>query len=167
MDIVCSAQHRSLVLITPINILYRIYIMILLSTYSGSESCCTKSKTQKSDKFHFIKNQLMHLLKKTLSYIHIKNTKNLLKKCSVKGAIKPYMFRSLFHDHPQGSSFVLSAPTTYQPPALSFVFFRFVAICPLFVYVSGVPVCVLSGRETTRQHTRDNMNGEKVKTKKW
>jgi hypothetical protein len=58
--------------------------------------------------------------------------------------IKPYMFRSLFHDHPQGSSFVLSAPTTYQPPA-SFVFFGFVAVCPLFVCVFGVPVCVLSG----------------------
>jgi hypothetical protein len=89
----------------------------------------------------------MHLLQKTLFYIHIKNTKNLLKKCPVKGVIiKPYMFRSLFHDHPQGSSFVLSAPTTYQPRASSFVFFEFVAVCPLFVCVSGVPVCVLSGR---------------------
>jgi hypothetical protein len=57
------------------------------------------------------------------------------------------MFRSLFHDHPQGSSFVLSAPTTYQPLASSFVFFGFVAVCPLFVCVSGVAVCVLSGRE--------------------
>jgi hypothetical protein len=56
------------------------------------------------------------------------------------------MFRSLFHDHLQGSSFVLSAFTTFQLPALSFVFFGFVAICPLFVCVPGVAVCVLSGR---------------------
>jgi hypothetical protein len=27
---------------------------------------------------------------------------------------KPYMFRPLLHDHPQGSSFVLSAFTTFQ-----------------------------------------------------
>jgi hypothetical protein len=63
------------------------------------------------------------------------------------------MFRSLFHDQPQGSSFVLSAPTNYQPPVSSFVFFGFVAVYPLFVCVSSVPVCVLSGRFTTRQHT--------------
>jgi hypothetical protein len=31
----------------------------------------------------------------------------------------------------------------------SCVFFGYVAVCPLFVCVSGVPVCVLSGRETT------------------
>jgi amino acid transporter len=48
------------------------------------------------------------------------------------------MFRSLLHDHPQGSSFVLNAPTTYQPPASSFVFFGFVAVCPIFVCMSGV-----------------------------
>jgi hypothetical protein len=59
---------------------------------------------------------------------------------------KPYMFRSLFYDHLQGSSLVLSAFTTLQLPALSFVFFGSVAVCPLFVCVSGVPVCVLSGR---------------------
>jgi hypothetical protein len=90
---------------------------------------------------HFIKNQLMHLFQKTLFYIQIKNTKNLLK-CFVKGVfIKPYMFRSLFHDHPQGSSFVLIAPTTYQPPASSFVFFGFVAVCLLF-YVCPVHLSV-------------------------
>jgi hypothetical protein len=55
------------------------------------------------------------------------------------------MFRSLFHDHPQGSSFVLSAFTTFQLPASSFVFFGYVAICPQFVCVPGVAVCVLSG----------------------
>jgi type II secretory pathway component PulF len=63
------------------------------------------------------------------------------------------MFRSLFHDHLQGSSFVLSAFTTFQLLASSFVFFGYVAVCHLFVCVSGVAVCVLSGRETTRQHT--------------
>jgi hypothetical protein len=58
------------------------------------------------------------------------------------------MFRSLFHDHLQGSSFVLSAFTTFQLTPSLFVFFGFVVVCPLFVCVSGVPVCVLSGRET-------------------
>jgi hypothetical protein len=57
------------------------------------------------------------------------------------------MFRSPFHDHLQGSPLVLSASTTFQMPASSFVFFGFVAVCPLFVCVPGVPVCVLSGRE--------------------
>jgi hypothetical protein len=33
------------------------------------------------------------------------------------------MFRSLFHDHLQRSSFVLSESTTFQLPASSFVFF--------------------------------------------
>jgi hypothetical protein len=32
------------------------------------------------------------------------------------------MFRSLFHDHLQGPSFILSAFTTFQLPATSFVF---------------------------------------------
>jgi hypothetical protein len=57
------------------------------------------------------------------------------------------MFRSLFYDHLQGSSLVLSAYTTFQLPASSIVFFGFVAVCPLFVCVPGVPVCALSGRE--------------------
>jgi hypothetical protein len=35
---------------------------------------------------HCIKNQLMHLLQKTLFYIHIKTLK-LVKKCSVKGVV--------------------------------------------------------------------------------
>jgi hypothetical protein len=56
------------------------------------------------------------------------------------------MFRSLFHDHLQGSFFVLSAFTTFQLPASSFVFVGFVAVCPLLVCVSGVAVCGLSGR---------------------
>jgi hypothetical protein len=36
------------------------------------------------------------------------NTK-IVKKCFVKIIKKPYMFWSLLYDHPQGSSFVLSA----------------------------------------------------------
>ena len=74
------------------------------------------------------------------------------------------MFRSLFHDHLQGSSFVLSAFTTFRLPASSFVFFGYVAICHLFVCVSGVAVCVLSGRElfTTRQLT-DSYTGHTYK----
>ena len=66
--------------------------------------------------------------------------------CKKRNYKKPYMFRSLFHDHLQGSSFVLSAFTTFQLPASSFVFFGYVAVCHLFVCVSGVTVCVLSGR---------------------
>jgi hypothetical protein len=64
--------------------------------------------------------------------------------CKRRHYKKPYMFRSLFHDHLQWSSFVPGAFTTFQLPA-SFVFFGFVAVCPLFVCVSGVAVCVLSG----------------------
>jgi hypothetical protein len=60
------------------------------------------------------------------------------------------MFRPLFRDHLQGSSFVLCAFTTFQLPASSFVFFGYVAVCLLFLCVPGVPVCVLSGRETTQ-----------------
>jgi hypothetical protein len=71
---------------------------------------------------------------------------------------KPYMFWSLFHDHLQGSSFILSASTTFQLPALSFVFFGFVAICHLFVCVSGVPVCVLSGRDSHRWSCNSDRN---------
>jgi hypothetical protein len=56
------------------------------------------------------------------------------------------MSRSLLYDHPQVSSFVLSAFTTFRLLASSFVF-PYVAVCRLCVCVSGVPVCVLSGRE--------------------
>jgi hypothetical protein len=48
------------------------------------------------------------LLLNTLSHPHVKTLK-LLKKRFVKTSLKPYMFRSLLYDHPQGSSFVLSA----------------------------------------------------------
>jgi hypothetical protein len=45
---------------------------------------------------------------------------------------KTYMFHSLFYDHLQGSSFVLSAFTTLRLPASSFVFLvcgRMPSIC--------------------------------------
>jgi hypothetical protein len=65
------------------------------------------------------------------------------------------MFRSLFHYHLQGPSFVLSAFTAFQLPASSFVFCGFVAVCPLFVCVPGVPFCVLSGRAKHESRKRD------------
>jgi hypothetical protein len=56
------------------------------------------------------------------------------------------MFRSLFQDHLQGLSFALSA---YHASAAHLVIclYRYVVVCPLFVCVSSVPACVLSGRE--------------------
>jgi hypothetical protein len=48
------------------------------------------------------------LLLNTLSHPHFKTLK-LFKKSNVKTPLKPYMFRSLLYDRPQGSSFVLSA----------------------------------------------------------
>jgi hypothetical protein len=56
------------------------------------------------------------------------------------------MFRSLFQDHLQRSSFALSA---YHASAARFVIclYWYVVVCPLFVFVSIVPACVLSGRE--------------------
>jgi hypothetical protein len=54
------------------------------------------------------------------------------------------MFRSLFQDHPQGSSFALSAPTTLQLHASSFVCIGMwsYALC-LYVYPVYLPVCCL------------------------
>jgi hypothetical protein len=54
------------------------------------------------------------------------------------------MFPSLLQDHLQGSSLVLSA---YHVSAARFVIFLYwyVVVCPLFVFVSSVPACVLSG----------------------
>jgi peptidoglycan/LPS O-acetylase OafA/YrhL len=51
------------------------------------------------------------------------------------------MFRSLFQDHLQGSSFALSAPTTLQLPASSFVFVGmwsyalYLYVCPVYLSV--------------------------------
>jgi hypothetical protein len=77
-----------------------------------------------------------------------------------KSIIKtPYMFRSLLYDHPQGSSFVRSEFTTFRLLASSYAS----PVCgrmPSMCSVSGVPVCGLSGRETTRQPT-DKQAAEK------
>jgi hypothetical protein len=64
------------------------------------------------------------------------------------------MFRSLFQDHLQGSSFALSAPTTLQLHALLFVCIGMLsyALC-LYVYPVYLPVCCLVVLCTTRQHT--------------
>jgi hypothetical protein len=48
------------------------------------------------------------------------------------------MFRSLFYDHPQGSSFVLGAFTIFGG-LLRHLPSRYVAVCSLCVSVSGVP----------------------------
>jgi hypothetical protein len=55
------------------------------------------------------------------------------------------MFRSLFQDHLQGLSLALSA---YHASAAHFVLclYWYEVVCPLFVFVSSVPACVLSGR---------------------
>jgi hypothetical protein len=55
------------------------------------------------------------------------------------------MFRSLSYDHPQGSSFVLSALPLLRLFVSSFVLFG-VCMC-LCECVPGVPFCGLSGRE--------------------
>jgi hypothetical protein len=53
------------------------------------------------------------------------------------------MFRSLFRDHLQGSSSVLSALITFQLPASSFVVFGYVAVCHLFVCVRCTCLCTV------------------------
>jgi hypothetical protein len=59
------------------------------------------------------------------------------------------MFRSLFQDHLQGSHFTLSAPTTLQLHASSFVFVGMWSYA-LYLYVC---VCMLSGRALHDQTT--------------
>jgi hypothetical protein len=62
------------------------------------------------------------------------------------------MFRSLFQDHLQGSSFALSAPTTLQVHASSFVC---IGMWPyalyLYVYPVYLPVCCLVVQSTPWQ----------------
>jgi hypothetical protein len=54
------------------------------------------------------------------------------------------MFRSLFQDHLQGSSFALTAPTTLQLHALSFVCIGMWSyVLYLYVYPVYLPVCRL------------------------
>jgi hypothetical protein len=90
-------------------------------------------------------------------HIHIKTPEDCLK-CSIKASYiyiyKPNMFRPLFQDHLQGSSFALSAPTTLHLHALPFVC---IGMCSyalyLYVYPVYVPVCCLVVLCTIRQHT--------------
>jgi hypothetical protein len=67
------------------------------------------------------------------------------------------MFRSLFQDHLQGSSFALSAPTTLQLHASSFVCIGMWSYALyLYVYPVYLPVCCLAGTldtHTNRGHT--------------
>jgi hypothetical protein len=68
------------------------------------------------------------------------------------------MFRSLLYNHPQGSSFVLSAFTTFRLLASSFIF-SVCGLSRLCVCVSGVPVCGLSGLELTTRQPTDRYTG--------
>jgi hypothetical protein len=87
------------------------------------------------------------LLLNTLSHPHFKTLK-LLKKCFVKTLLKPYMFRSLLYDHPQESSFVLSAlPLLRLFASSSCLFGMWLYVVYVCVCVSDVPVCGMSGHE--------------------
>jgi hypothetical protein len=78
---------------------------------------------------------------------------SFVKKCFVKTPLKPYMFRSLLYDHPQGSSFILSALPFLRLFASSSCLF---GMCLYVVYVC-VCVCVrptyVGHTHTHRQHT--------------
>jgi hypothetical protein len=73
------------------------------------------------------------------------------------------MFRSLFQDHLQGSSFALCA---YHASAARFVIclYWYVVVCPLFVFVSSVPACVLSGRELSVHDQTANRQVHRINT---
>jgi hypothetical protein len=76
------------------------------------------------------------------------NTK-IVKKCFVKTSLKPYMFRSLLYDHPQGLSFVLSALPLLR---------LFASSCCLFgmwQYVACVCVCVCVPDASSQQNLFD------------
>jgi hypothetical protein len=73
------------------------------------------------------------------------------------------MFRSLFQDHLQGSSFALSAPTTLHLHASSFVCIGMWSYALyLYVYSVYLSVCCLVVLCTTRQHT-DSYTGPTYK----
>jgi hypothetical protein len=83
------------------------------------------------------------LLLNTLSHPHFKTLK--FKKTLCKNIIKkPYIFRSLLYDHPQGSSFVLSALPLLRLFASSRRLFG------MWLYVVCVCVCA---RRTSGTHT--------------
>jgi hypothetical protein len=71
-----------------------------------------------------------------------------------KNVLKPYMFWSLLYDHPQGSSFVLSALQLLRlfasPSCLFCMRLYVVYVC---VCVPDLPVCGMSGCETTHTQT--------------
>jgi hypothetical protein len=71
---------------------------------------------------------------------------------------KPNMFRSLFQDHLQELSLALSA---YHVSAARFVtcLYWYVVVCPLSVFVSGVPAWVLSGRALYDQTALRQVDG--------
>jgi hypothetical protein len=72
------------------------------------------------------------------------------------------MFRSQLYDHPQGSSFVLSAATAF--PFVCFVqfFVRYVAICCLCVFVFVLAVCGMSGDiDNMQPHTEQTTGRSK------
>jgi hypothetical protein len=57
------------------------------------------------------------------------------------------MIRSPLYDHPQGSSFVLSAVTAFPLVCFVHLFVRYVAVCCLCVCVSVVPACGMTTPE--------------------
>jgi hypothetical protein len=73
------------------------------------------------------------------------------------------MFRSLFQDHLQVSSFALSV---YHASAARFVIclYWYVVVCPLFVFVSSVPACVLSDRTLLDQTAHRQVNWIQIQT---
>jgi hypothetical protein len=74
------------------------------------------------------------------------------------------MFRSLFQDHLQGSSFALSAPTMLQLHALTFVCIGMWSYALyLYVYPVCLSVCRLVVLCTTRQTHRIHIQIEGIR----
>jgi hypothetical protein len=82
----------------------------------------------------------------------------MIKKCFVKTSLKPYMFRSLLYDHPQGSpsylvhyhiSACLLRPVAYSVCGCMCLCecVPDVPICRMSDCSQDVPVCGMSGRE--------------------
>jgi hypothetical protein len=80
----------------------------------------------------------------TLSHPRFKTLKFL--KIFCKTSLKPYMFRSLLYDHPQGSSFVLSALPILRLFASSsglfgmWLYVVYVCVCPMYLSVGYLVV---------------------------
>jgi hypothetical protein len=73
------------------------------------------------------------------------------------------MFRSSFHDHLQGSSFVLSAFTTLLCHS------SFLGMWPyaIYLYVTVVPACGLSGREKSSRPDNPQTGTPDTHTNRW